>query len=80
METLTMSQQPAAINWDGIFEDKRKTLPWHPDEFVRVDGHRLVYTAIGSGFLVRLPGGRAASVEQLQAEGRDVVMPARVRK
>lgn len=79
METLTMTALPP-VDLSDLFTDLRRTIPWADDEFVRVDGHRLVYTAIGTEFLVRLPGGRAASVEQLQAEGHVVTLPKRVRK
>lgn len=71
---------PPPVDLSDLFTDLRRTIPWADDEFLVVDGHRLVYTAIGTEFLVRLPGGRAASVEQLRAEGHDILMPARVRR
>lgn len=76
-----MSQQPTT-DLNGLFEDRRKTQPWLPEEFIRVSGYCLVYTVAhrAGTMLVRLPGGRAASVEQLQAEGHVVTLPKRVRK
>ena len=53
-----------------------KSLPWSQSEFMHVDGFPLVYTTGRlDGFVCRLPGGGAATVEELRARGHVVVLP-----
>lgn len=62
------------------FRDGRRSMPWSADEFITVDGQKLVYTMPASGgMLVRFPGRITVSLDVLQIEGRDIVMPASVR-
>lgn len=62
------------------FRDSRHSMPWSDDEFITVDGQKLVYTMPASGgMLVRFPGRITVSLDVLQIEGRDIVMPASVR-
>lgn len=57
-----------------------RTHPWHRDEMAVVSGVRCVYTIDKDGpMLIRLPGGRAATVAELRAEGHDVELPKLVR-
>ena len=57
-----------------------RVVPWRSDEFMLVDGFRVVYRHDEElGLIVQLPGGRAATVEELRAEGRTVVMPTNMR-
>lgn len=66
----------------GLFEDKRKTLPWADDEFVVLDGKwRIVYTATrgSTDATVHLPGRRSVSLQALRDAGCDVTLPKRWR-
>lgn len=68
---------------EGLFEDKRKTLPWADDEFVVLDGKwRLVYDAAkgSDDVVVHLPGRRSVSLQALRDAGCDVTLPRRVRR
>ncbi len=52
------------------------SIPWMPEEYIKVDGQELVYTVAKDGAVtVRFPGGASASVDMLEAQGRQVVMP-----
>lgn len=65
---------------EGLFEDRRRTLPWSADEFVYVDNLPCVYSVGRKAIeVIHLHGRRQATVEELLAEGRDVVMPRRIR-
>jgi hypothetical protein len=58
-----------------------RTLPWHADELITVDGQRCVYAFDHDGVMqVRFPGGASASLLELHMAGRSVVMPKRMRK
>ncbi len=61
---------------------QQKTLPWHDHEYIIVDGYSLVYTVDPTSrkLTVRYPGGAAAQEDTLRLEGRQVVMPSRVRR
>lgn len=61
--------------------ERGKTRPWMAGEYIHVDGQRLVYTVNKStgAVIVRLPGGRAESVDGLRAKGRRVTMPRTLR-
>ncbi len=61
--------------------DRHRTEPWHADELLGVDTFRCVYDADPRHgiLLVHLPGGRSASVAELEAEGRTVEMPRQTR-
>lgn len=64
-----------------LFLDRQRTQPWHDDEFLVVDGWRLVYAADpkrGISF-VRLPGCRSVALADLRAAGYDIAMPKRIR-
>lgn len=62
------------------FRDGRHSMPWSDDEFITVDGKKLVYTMRASGeMLVRFPGRITVSLADLQSEGRSIVMPLVVR-
>jgi len=62
------------------FRDGRRSMPWSDDEFITVDGQKLVYTVnLEGGMLVRFPGRTTVSLDDLRAEGRHIVMPAVVR-
>lgn len=54
-----------------------KTRPWMDDEYMVVDGMRVVYTVDKKtgNLLVRMPGRTTESVEGLRAQGRTVAMP-----
>ena len=55
----------------------RKTRPWMDDEYMVVDGMKVVYTP--NLKLVYMPGQRWESVERLRAQGRIVAMPKLLR-
>lgn len=58
----------------------RRTRRWHDDEYMLVDGMRVVYSVDRFGaFTVRLPGRISTTVEALRTDGHKVVMPKRVR-
>jgi hypothetical protein len=59
-----------------------RVLPWARSQFILIDGQPFVYTTDADGeiALVHLPGGRSATVEELRAEGRTVVLPTWVRR
>jgi hypothetical protein len=52
-----------------------RTIPWHREEFAKVDGHPYVYTREGDTMLIRFPGGGAATPQELKLQGCEVVMP-----
>lgn len=45
------------------------TMPWHPDEYARVDGEPFIYSREGDAMLIRFPGGGAATPNELAAMG-----------
>lgn len=54
--------------------------PWLDHEFIVVDGFKLVYTVSrADGMVVRLPGRKQATPEELIAKGFDVRFPRTVR-
>ena len=57
-----------------------KTAPWRPDELCIVNGLAMVYGFVGGVLLVRLPGGRTATVSELRQLGHEVRLPARLRR
>jgi hypothetical protein len=61
--------------------DMRRVLPWSADEYLHVDGYRLVYTAdpLAGITKVHLPGGRSSTVDELRLHGYRVEMPERIR-
>jgi hypothetical protein len=59
-------------------KDAHKTLPWAPEEYLRVGGRQLVYTVnrrTKEIDVVRLPGGAAVPIEHVLSAGRPVVWP-----
>ncbi len=57
--------------------NRNRTMPWSSDEYMLVDGMKVVYT-VGTktgGILVRLPGGGKETVTALEGQGRVVTMP-----
>jgi hypothetical protein len=49
---------------------RQPTLPWHPEQYARVNGYAVVYTHDRDGLMVvRLPGGEALTVAQILARG-----------
>lgn len=56
-----------------------RTRPWQPDELCIVNGMPMAYGFAGSVLMVRLPGGRAATVAELRELGHTVTLPARIR-
>lgn len=58
-------------------DEELKTRPWTDDEYLRVDGQRVVYDAnLETGITaVHLPGGRTAALTELRDEGRTITMP-----
>lgn len=66
---------------EGLFEDRRRTLPWAADEFIVIDGWRLVYTATKGcdDVVVHLPGRRSLTPQALRDAGCDVTLPKRWR-
>lgn len=64
-----------------LFLDRQRTQPWHDDEYIVVNGWRLVYAADakrGISF-VRLPGCRSVALDDLRAAGHGIAMPKRIR-
>jgi hypothetical protein len=61
--------------------DLRQTVPWSDDEYLHVDGYRLVYTAdpLAGITKVHLPGGRSSTVDELLLHGHRVEVPERIR-
>lgn len=66
---------------DTNTDNRQRTLPWHADEMIYVDGWPRVYTMRRSDIepLIRLPGGGSATPSELRALGREVLLPARWR-
>lgn len=62
----------------GASTDPR-TRRWALDEFCLVGGLRCTYTFAGSVLVVRLPGGRTATVAELRERGHVVTLPRRIR-
>ena len=56
-----------------------RTRPWQPDEVCRVGAMRCCYSFVGGVLVVRLPGGRCATVAELRQLGHTVTLPARIR-
>lgn len=61
--------------------DQRLTRPWSADEFLLVDGRRLVYDAHPMYGITRvhLPGGTSSTVDELLLHGFVVTLPERIR-
>jgi len=59
----------------------RNTRPWMDDEYMVVDGMKVVYTVDKKtgNLLVHMPGRTTESVEGLRAQGRSVAMPKLLR-
>jgi hypothetical protein len=59
-----------------------KTRPWRDDEYMEIDGLKVVYTVdeTTGSLLVRMPGGVAATVQELVSQGRTVRMPGMLRE
>jgi len=62
--------------------ERTKTMPWSDDEFITVDGMKLVYekNKITGTVHVKFPGCVSKSVSALISQGRKVVMPRRLRE
>lgn len=56
-----------------------KTAPWQPDELCRVGTAACVYSFADKVLVVRLPGGRTATVAELRDRGHVVTLPRRIR-
>ena len=56
-------------------DDIIKTRPWMQDEYMLVDGRPTVYTVHDGELRVCLPGRIGATVDNLRAQGRIVIMP-----
>lgn len=58
-------------------DDRTKTRPWMTDEYLTVDGFKLVYTINkNTGEMsVHMPGKATYSLEVLKAQGRNITMP-----
>lgn len=63
----------------GASTDPR-TRRWALDEFCLVGGLRCTYTFDGAVLVVRLPGGRCATVAELRQAGYEVRLPSRIRR
>ena len=59
----------------------RRTRPWMDDEYMVVDGLKVVYTVDKKtgNLLVHMPGRTTESVEGLRNQGRSVTMPKLLR-
>lgn len=54
--------------------------PWQAREYIIVNGYALVYTvSVREGLVVRFPGGKSATPDQLHKAGYKVRYPAKVR-
>lgn len=61
-------------------EQVKKTRRWLDNEYMVVSGYKVVYTADKKGnLLVRMPGRKTKTVEELRDQGHSVVMPATLR-
>jgi len=61
-------------------EQVKRTRRWSDDEYIVVSGFRLVYTVDKKGnLLVRMPGRKTTTVEELRNQGRSVMMPTTLR-
>ncbi len=57
-----------------------RVRPWQSREYIIVNGHPLVYTvSVREGIVVRFPGGKSATTDQLHKAGYKVRYPAKVR-
>lgn len=59
----------------------RRTCPWVDDEYMIVDGMKVVYTVDTKtgALLVRMPGRTTTSVKALRNQGCNVTMPKTLR-
>jgi len=57
----------------------QRTRPWRPDELCTVGALQCAYTFAGKTLVVRLPGGRTATVAELRERGHVVTLPRRIR-
>ncbi len=61
--------------------EKLKSAPWNDDEYIHVNGVKLVYTIKHNGdIIVRFPGGLSKSVQSLITDGHVITMPKSIRK
>jgi hypothetical protein len=61
-------------------EQVKRTRRWSENEYIVVSGFRLVYTVDKKGnLLVRMPGRKTTTVEELRNQGRSVMMPTTLR-
>lgn len=57
-----------------------RTKAWTADEYIQVDGMKLVYTSSeDEGLRVRFPGGLSCGLAELLASGRSVILPTTIR-
>ena len=56
------------------------TDPWNNGQFIVIDDFRCVYTTKNDEYLVRLPGGRAETINKLRARGYKVRLPSMPRR
>ncbi len=58
-----------------------RTRAWTDDEYIQVDGMKLVYTSTEEeeGLRVRFPGGLSCGLAELLASGRSVILPTTIR-
>jgi len=61
-------------------EQAKRTRRWSENEYMVVSGFRVVYTVDKKGnLLVRMPGRKTTTVEELRNQGRSVMMPTTLR-
>lgn len=55
------------------------SVPWEREEFIVVNGIKLVYEEVNGSRLIKFPGGKQAFEETLRFEGYHIIPPARER-
>jgi len=61
-------------------EQVKKTRRWSENEYMVVSGFRVVYTVDKKGnLLVRMPGRKTKTVDELRNQGHTVMMPTTLR-
>jgi hypothetical protein len=58
----------------------RRTRAWMDEEYVYVDGYKLVYSIREGEMLVQLPGGVSMTVYKLTQQGHKIKMPKILRQ
>ena len=57
-----------------------KTTGWGEQEYIKINGRKLVYSVSNNVITVRFPGGASAMIVELRSAGKHIQMPQIIRK